>query len=214
MTKPLTIDFETGLVRTRFLAALAALLAVVLAGPANAEGDPEAGELLAFTCMGCHGIDGYRNAYPSYRVPRLGGQRAEYIVDALTAYKNGTRPHPTMQAQGGPLSEQDIEDLAAWFQGDTAAADTVTDSDVANLDAAKTCIACHGVGAEAVVPKPPVLSGQQSDYLVHALNQYKSGARSGNVMLAFAAQLSADDMERIAAFYSSRDGVYTPEKSD
>ena len=102
-----------------------------MAAPANAEGDAEAGELLAFTCMGCHGIDGYRNAYPSYRVPRLGGQRAEYIVDALTAYKNGTRPHPTMQAQGGPLSEQDIEDLAAWFQGETPAADTVTDSDVA-----------------------------------------------------------------------------------
>ena len=68
--------------------------------------------------------------------------------------------------------------------------------------------------AEAVVPTPPVLSGQQPDYLVHALRQYKSNARSGNVMTAFATGLSESDMQRIAAFYSARDGVYTPDGDD
>lgn len=210
-TKPLSIFRESGLPKALLAAALIALLST--SAPVQAEGDAAAGELLAFTCMGCHGIAGYRNAYPSYRVPKLGGQRAEYIVAALTAYKNGTRPHPTMQAQGGSLSAQDIEDLGAWFAGNTAA-DTVTADDVASLDAAKTCIACHGEGSEAVIPKPPVLSGQHADYLVHSLEQYKNGVRAGNVMLAFAAALTDEDMQRLAAFYSGRDGLYTPKKSN
>ena len=193
---------------------LLAALGLSFAAPAVAEGDAEAGEQLAFTCMGCHGIDGYRNAYPSFRVPKLGGQRAEYMVDALTAYQEGRRPHPTMQAQSGSLSAQDIEDIAAWFQGDTPAADTVTEADIAGLDAARTCLACHGVGGDVVIPKPPVLSGQHKDYLIHSLNEYKSGSRTGNVMTAFASALTPADIERLAAFYAGRDGLYTPEKSD
>mgnify|MGYP000264159802 CR=1 FL=1 len=56
------------------------LLAVGLfAQPAHAEGDAKAGKELAYTCLGCHGIEGYRNAYPSYRVPKLGGQKAGYL---------------------------------------------------------------------------------------------------------------------------------------
>ena len=144
LMSPLSKNSTFGLLQR---AALATLAATLLAHSAYAEGDAEAGELLSFTCLGCHGIEGYRNAYPSYRVPRLGGQRAGYIINALTAYKAGTRAHPTMQAQGGSLSEQDIEDIAAWFQGETAAADSVTMDDVANLDPAKTCVACHGEGS-------------------------------------------------------------------
>ena len=189
-----------------------AFAALAVTSTARAEGDPEAGEQLAYTCMGCHGIDGYRNAYPSFRVPRLGGQREEYLVDALTAYKEGRRPHPTMQAQGGSLSSQDIEDIAAWFQGETVADDTVTADEVQGFDAIQTCLACHGSGGAAVIPRPPVLSGQQADYLVHALKQYKNGERTGNVMTAFATSLSDADMEMLAAFYAAREGVYTPEK--
>ena len=170
------------------------------------------GEELAYTCMGCHGVAGYRNAYPSFRVPRLGGQREEYLVDALTAYKEGRRPHPTMQAQGGSLSQDDIADIAAWFQGEAPADDTVTADEVAGFDAIQTCLACHGAGGAAVIPRPPVLSGQQADYLVHALKQYKDGERPGNVMNAFAANLSEADMKALAEFYAARDGVLTPEK--
>jgi len=200
-------------IHRRLLAILSLAVLAAFAHSANAEGNAGNGKVLAYTCMGCHGIDGYRNAYPSYRVPRLGGQRAEYIVGALKAYRDGTREHPTMQAQGGSLSDEDIEDLAAYFRGSEAATDTVTEADIAGIDAARTCLACHGAGGEAVVPRPPVLSGQHQEYIVHALGQYRSGARSGTVMNAFAAALTDDDVRKIASFYSRRDGLVTPDKS-
>lgn len=96
------------------LVCLVALLAG-FSGSALAEGDPEAGEKKATTCLGCHGVEGYRNSYPSYRVPKLGGQKASYIVSALQAYKNGERSHKTMQSQAANLSEQDMQDIAAYF---------------------------------------------------------------------------------------------------
>jgi cytochrome c553 len=178
-----------------------------------AEGDAASGEQLAYTCMGCHGIDGYRNAYPSYRVPKLGGQRAGYIENSLKAYRSGNRPHPTMRAQGGSLSDQDIADIAAWFQGQEAVEVSVTGNEPGYPDAGQTCLACHGTGGAAVQPTPPVLSGQHVDYLVHALRQYKDGVRTNNVMTAFAATLTDADIEALANFYSTRSGLRTPEKN-
>jgi len=90
--------------------------AVLAAGTAHAEGDVEAGRYKSQTCLGCHGIDAYGNVYPSYHVPKLGGQHAEYIVSALQAYKNGQRNHPTMQAQAASLSTEDMQDIAAYFE--------------------------------------------------------------------------------------------------
>lgn len=99
--------------RARLLLALA----LVSAGTAFAqEGDPERGSFKATPCMGCHGIPGYFNVYPTYRVPKVGGQHAEYIVSALKAYKAGDRQHSTMQAQASALSEQDMADIAAFFE--------------------------------------------------------------------------------------------------
>lgn len=93
----------------------AAALALLAAPAALAAGDAEAGRLKANTCMGCHGIPGYTNAYPTYRVPKLGGQSAEYLAAALKAYKTGERPHKTMQAQATSLSDEDIADIAAYL---------------------------------------------------------------------------------------------------
>jgi cytochrome c553 len=93
----------------------AAALALAATPAALAAGDAEAGRLKANTCMGCHGIPGYTNAYPTYRVPKLGGQSAEYLSAALKAYKTGERPHKTMQAQAVSLSDQDIADIAAYL---------------------------------------------------------------------------------------------------
>lgn len=81
-----------------------------------AAGNPEAGRSKAFTCMGCHGVANYTNAYPTYHVPKLGGQHAQYMVAALQAYKNGQRSHGTMRAQAASLSDQDMEDIAAYFE--------------------------------------------------------------------------------------------------
>lgn len=88
----------------------------LLAANAFAVGDPEVGRTKNSMCAGCHGIPGWRTAYPDvYSVPRLGGQHAEYLVAALKAYKSGERKHPTMDGVAGSLTEQDMEDLAAYY---------------------------------------------------------------------------------------------------
>ncbi|MEE7547799.1 cytochrome c [Xanthomonas sp. Kuri4-1] len=78
-------------------------------------GNPASGRTLVYTCQGCHGITGYKNAYPSYRVPKLGGQSAQYLTQALVEYRQGKRKHPTMQAQAQSFSDQDIADISAFL---------------------------------------------------------------------------------------------------
>ena len=91
------------------------------AEPANASatpattGDAARGRQLVYTCQGCHGVEGYKNAYPNYHVPKIGGQSETYLVAALTAYSKGERKHPTMQAQAESFSDQDIADIAAFL---------------------------------------------------------------------------------------------------
>lgn len=83
----------------------------------SAAGNADNGRMLSYTCQGCHGIPGYMNAYPSYRVPKIGGQSTVYLVNALTEYRKGTRKHPTMQAQAQSFSDQDIADIASFLSG-------------------------------------------------------------------------------------------------
>ncbi|MGB5247195.1 MAG: c-type cytochrome [Woeseia sp.] len=200
----------------KFIATAAALLAIgaISPLPAIAEDAADSGKTLAYTCLGCHGIEGYRNAYPSYRVPKLGGQKAGYIETALKAYRSGDRPHPTMQAQGGSLSDEDIAVLASYFQGDEAALDHVTSDMVKDIAPAATCLACHGGGATGLMPVPATLSGQEESYIIEALNQYKNGVRKNNVMTAFAAALTDADIEAIAKVWSKQEGLYTPQEQD
>jgi cytochrome c553 len=100
-------------------AAFAAALAVPAASWAQAAapvGNAAAGEKKTQMCAGCHGIVGWRTAYPEvYKVPKIGGQHAAYIVKALAEYKNGERTHPSMRAIAASLSEQDMADLAAYY---------------------------------------------------------------------------------------------------
>ena len=192
-------------------AALATLLlsCVLLAQPATAAGDAEAGETLAYTCLGCHGIEGYRNAYPSYRVPKLGGQKAAYIVVALQGYRDGTREHPTMQAQAETLTDQQMEDIAAYLA--TLNNETVEagGSENASLEAAATCVACHGQNGIAVSPAWPTLAGQHEEYLVHSLNAYRNGTRKEAVMTQMAAPLTDADVALLARYYSRLKGLET-----
>lgn len=85
------------------------------ASSALAAGDATQGRFKAETCLGCHGIPNYTNAHPTYNVPKLGGQHAEYIVAALKAYQAQARGHETMHANAASLSEQDMADIAAYF---------------------------------------------------------------------------------------------------
>jgi cytochrome c553 len=192
----------------RLSAGILLIAATIWAQPAAAQADEEQGRQIGFTCLGCHGIEGQRNAYPSFRVPRLGGQGRDYIETALKAYRAGTRPHPTMHAQASSLSDNDIQNLLAWLETSGRARDVATAEQVAG-SAAETCIACHGADSEGVVPQPPVLAGQHEDYLEYALRQYKDGTRPGNVMSAFAATLTESDIAMIADYYASQDGVKT-----
>ena len=99
-----------------------ALACGVFAAPAFGKGDPAAGEVLVYTCTGCHGIPGYKNIYPHYNVPKIGGQSYDYLVAALTAYQKGERKHPTMEAQAQSFSDQDIADIATYLSGSSAPA--------------------------------------------------------------------------------------------
>jgi cytochrome c553 len=98
---------------------ITALLALGLAAGASAQapaGDATRGRELVPMCQGCHGIEGWRTAFPEvYAVPRIGGQHPAYIVGALKAYKSGDRSHPTMKAIAASLSEKDMADLAAYY---------------------------------------------------------------------------------------------------
>src|SRR5262245_44240888 len=92
------------------------LSAAIAASRAGAEGNAERGKALAYTCHGCHGVPFYKNAYPNYSVPRIGGQNSLYLENALKAYATGERPHQTMHAQAAALTDQDRADIAAFLQ--------------------------------------------------------------------------------------------------
>ena len=97
-------------------AAAPAAPAAAPAAAASASGDPLKGRERTQMCEGCHGIEGWRTAFPEvYRVPKLGGQHEAYLVSALKAYKSGDRSHPSMRAIAGSLSDADIANLAAYY---------------------------------------------------------------------------------------------------
>ncbi len=176
---------------------------------AAAEGDVQAGKELGYTCLGCHGIEGYRNAYPSYRVPKLGGQKAGYLEIALRGYRDGTRPHPTMQAQASSLSDQEIADVAAYLASlanDKVAAGGTTG---ASFEKAAACAACHGANGISLNAVWPTLAGQHEDYLETALNQYRNGKRTDPVMTAQAALVAEEDVALLARYFAGLEGLET-----
>ena len=103
-------------IRSLLLAAAIALVAPAFAQQTTPAGDPKEAHKKIAMCEGCHGIPGYRTAYPDvYHVPKLGGQSAAYLANALNAYKAGQRKHPSMRGIAAGLSDKDIADLAAYY---------------------------------------------------------------------------------------------------
>ena len=195
----------------KIVAKVIALLvaAALFAQPAVAEGDAAAGKEIGYTCLGCHGIEGYRNAYPSYRVPKLGGQKAGYIELALRGYRDGTREHPTMAAQATSLSDQEIADVSAYLAsiGNETVAEGGTQG--ASFDKAMACTACHGQNGISVNAAWPTLAGQHEDYLENAIRQYKDGTRGDPVMSAQAALIADEDIALLAGYFSRLEGLET-----
>jgi len=144
--------------------------------------DAAAGQKNAAMCVGCHGIVGYQSSFPEvYRVPKVAGQNAAYIVAALSAYKKGERKHPTMVAIGKGLTDQEMADLAAFYETQGAAlVKPVSDSTppapsaaVADLLTRGACASCHGASYnKSLVPAYPKLAGQHADYLFASLRAY------------------------------------------
>lgn len=213
--------------RTRFLGQLGAALAVLATSYAcfaqdaplaalPLEGDVGRGEVLGYTCLGCHGIDGYKNASPAYHVPKLGGQSADYLEIALQGYRRGTRRHATMEAQAATLTDQDIADVAAYFAGVPGEAGpgigrASTTAIAAGEQKSAPCAGCHGTAGIAGAPQWPSLAGQHATYLQHALEQYRSGARADLVMGPVVGALDAAALEELAAFYSTQPGLHVTE---
>ncbi len=107
-----------------FLGAAALTLAeYAYAQSAVPAGDAAAGAQRTQMCVGCHGIPGWRTAFPEvYKVPKLGGQHEAYIVKALQQYKSGERTHPSMRAIAASLSDKDMANLAAYYSAPAATA--------------------------------------------------------------------------------------------
>jgi cytochrome c553 len=170
------------------------------AAPATQPGDPHRGRGLSYTCLGCHGIDGYRNAYPDYSVPKLEGQSAEYLAAALHGYRDGDRSHLTMHSQASELSDQDIADVAVYFAGKPLTSTGKAQGTVPK--AATLCTSCHGQDGVAIAPMYPSLAGQHRDYLARAIEEYQKGGRKNPIMKGFAGPLKPAEIAEIAAYFS------------
>jgi cytochrome c553 len=179
------------------------------AAPAAAAADAHRGKTLSYTCLGCHGIDGYKNAYPDYSVPELEGQHPEYLSAALHGYRDGDRAHLTMHSQASTLSEQDITDIAAYFAG-TPLKSSGKPPEGTMPKAGALCVSCHGQNGVAISSIYPSLAGQHEDYLVRAIEEYQKGGRKNPIMKQMVANLKEEDIQGIAHYFSvQRPGLLT-----
>jgi cytochrome c553 len=182
----------------------------------EAKGDAKAGEKKIAMCIGCHGIAGYQASFPEvYKVPMISGQNAKFIVTALNAYKKGERRHPSMRGIADTLSDQDIADIAAYYEdhGKGGAASSkkgpAPTAQVGDLLNKGGCIACHGENFNKPIdPSYPKMGGQPADYLFVALKSYKTEGnatwgRANPVMGGIAKQFSNDELKALAKHISS-----------
>lgn len=185
------------------LAFLASTVLACATAFAQTPGDAARGKDLANTCLGCHGIPGYRNAYPNYSVPKLEGQHPEYIVLALQGYRMGERSHLTMHSQASSLTDKDMADIAAYFSGKVVTKENNPPEGPVPA-AAAVCVACHGDNGVGITGQYPTLAGQHADYLEQALHEYRKGGRKNPIMTTFANQIKEEDIRTIAQYYAKQ----------
>lgn len=200
------------------LAYVCALAGMMLAAPqvqaeSLVDGSAEAGKNKAITCAACHGAAGI-SANPLW--PNIAGQAAPYLVTQLQAFKDGTRQNPLMTSQAMMLSEQDMADLAVYFESLPAPAQAVADPDLVGKGEAlyrggevtkqvAACIACHGpAGTGNPAAGYPALKGQHADYTAKQLRDYASGERVSDgktrMMREIAGKLSEDEIVALASY--------------
>ena len=193
--------------------------AQVAAGSPQA-GSPQAGEKKAAMCIGCHGIAGYQSSYPEiYKVPMIAGQNAKYIVSSLVGYKKGDRKHPTMHAVATSLSEQDMADLAAYYEqlGKAGEPNEVKAAPAPSIAVAEllkkgNCASCHGDNfSKPIDAGYPKLAGQHPDYLYSALRAYQIDknpqiGRNNAIMMGMARPFTRAEAKQIARYIASLPG--------
>lgn len=208
----------------KFLPSLSALLVacatVFSAHAQEVKGDAKAGEKKIAMCIGCHGIQGYQASFPEiYKVPKISGQGAKYIVSALNAYKKGERKHPSMRGIADSLNDQDMADIGAYYESHghaegAPALDKAVEGDarVAALVTKGACVSCHGDSfSKPIDPSYPKIAGQHSDYLFVALKSYKTEGnatwgRTNGIMGGVAKQFSNAELKEMAKYLSSLPG--------
>jgi len=193
------------------IALLSALCGLAFAGSALAEGSAAAGQSKSTPCVACHGVDG--NSVNG-EWPTLAGQHPQYIIKQLKAFKAGARQNPLMTPMAAPLSEQDMEDLAAYFSSQTVnglEADAAKVSQGQRLFRAgdpergiAACGSCHGpTGHGNPAALYPSIRGQHSTYVEAQLKAYRSGTRQTdqNQMMRGVTQSMTDDQIAAVAGY-------------
>jgi cytochrome c553 len=177
------------------------------------DGDADAGKAKSITCAACHGAEG-NSANPLW--PNLAGQHAKYIVNQLGAFKEGKRVNALMSSQAMLLSEDDMANLAVYYESLERATQTVADPDLVDKGEAlyragnaetgvAACIACHGPkGVGNAAAQYPSLSGQHAAYTEKTLKDYRSGERTSvagnNAMNMIAAKLTDDEIKALASY--------------
>lgn len=199
--------------RSSVVVAVASLALALPLWTGAADGDAQRGKQLSYTCYGCHGISNYKNVYPTYSVPKLQGQYADYLAASLAAYAKGERSHSTMHSQAATMSEQDMKDIAAFLAGEELKPGQQAKREGQIPEKAEQlCVSCHGVDGVGITSLYPTLTGQHADFLLRALLDYKSGSRKNPVMSGFVADLSDDEMRELAEYYAKqRPGLTTAE---
>ena len=199
---------------------LVASATVFSAHAQEVKGDAKAGEGKIAMCIGCHGIPGYQATFPEvYKVPMISGQNGKYIAAALNAYKKGERKHPTMRGISESLSDQDIADVAAYYEahGKTEGAAATAKAPEPSAKAAELlnkggCVACHGADFNKPIdPSYPKLAGQQADYLFVALKSYKAEGhatwgRGNAIMGGIVKQFSNAELKEMANYVHALPG--------
>lgn len=201
-------------------AAIVASVTTFTAFAQEAKGDAQAGEKKIALCIGCHGIVGYQASFPEiHKVPKISGQSAKYIASALNAYKKGERKHPTMRGVSDSLTDQDIADVAAYYESSGVVAGAAAPGKAADgsskameLVAKGGCTSCHGDSfSKPIDPTYPKIAGQHSDYLFVALKAYKTESnpligRGNAIMGGMVKQFSNAELKELANYIGSLPG--------
>ena len=177
--------------------------------------DVAAGQKKVAMCIGCHGIPGYQATFPEiHKVPMIAGQNAKYIAAALTAYAKGERKHPTMRGIALSLSDQDVADIAAYYEqlGKKPAAPEQAaepSAQVKELLTKGACASCHGANfSKPIDPGYPKIAGQYADYLYVALKSYQTEGngvigRGNAIMAAQVKQFSHAELKALSKYLAS-----------